>query len=258
MIVNVLFPPSLGRARAQARAEPFADVLALGLGDEVRVEVVSTYEELERRVLANQVDLAWAPPIICARAQRTARAILTAVRGGRSTYCSAWVSRADHHLALTDLAGLRAAWVDRLSTAGYLLSVAQLRSRGSEPDRIFASQQFYGSYEAALGAVLGGEADVCAVFSRTESPAAARRTIRDFVHDDHAKLHPFAYSATVPQDGLVLTSRLPVRQGDAVLERVVRATDGSKGPTALLTLLDAERLVPAGPNDYNHLRHVLG
>jgi phosphonate transport system substrate-binding protein len=62
--------------------------------------------------------------------------------------------------ALEDLKGARAAWVDPLSAAGYVLPRGQLHARGLAPEGLFADERFLGSHPAALEAVRKGEADV--------------------------------------------------------------------------------------------------
>ncbi len=63
-----------------------------------------------------------------------------------------------------DLAGVRAAWVDRQSVSGYLLIRAHLRGLGIMPERAFTSDRFFGSHEAVVRAVVEDSADVGATF----------------------------------------------------------------------------------------------
>ncbi|MEO7092806.1 MAG: PhnD/SsuA/transferrin family substrate-binding protein, partial [Polyangiales bacterium] len=163
MLLRVLFPPSLGKAKASARAELVSSALGSELDAEVGIEVATSYGDLERRALASEAHVVWAPTSVCARLEPTARAIFKVVRHGLSTYRSALVARRDDRLTMERLTGTRAAWVDPLSFGGYVLVADHLRRRGLDPERTFSSQTYYGSHPAALQAVADGKADVAAM-----------------------------------------------------------------------------------------------
>lgn len=251
--LSLLFPPTLGKLRAHARAEILSESLGRRLARAVEVEVAGSYGELESQVLGGAIDLAWAPPSICARAEPSAAAIFKAVRFGESTYNAALVGRASDTPALDGLAGLRASWVDQLSAAGYLLPFAHLSGLGLDPAALFASQEFCGSYQGALLAVLSGRADVTAIYCHGTTDAAARRTLRENVGASEIHLAPFAYTEAAPSDGLIATARV----GDDVIDAVERAVDGSLGPTLLLELFEADRLERAASDEYAALRIAL-
>ena len=251
--LTLLFPPTLGKIRAHARAEILSESLGSRIHHAVQVSVADSYGALEARVLGGDVDLAWAPPSICARAEPSAAAIFKAVRFGESSYNAAFVGRASDTPSLDELGGLRAAWVDRLSAAGYLLPVSHLRGLGLDPASLFSQQQFCGSYQGALLAVLSGKADVTAIYAHGTTEEAARRTLRENVGASEIHLAPFAYTEAAPSDGLIATARVP----GPVIDAVERAVDGSLGPTLLLELFEADRLERAGHDEYAALRVAL-
>lgn len=250
---RILFPPSLGRARAAARADVLAASLGRRLGAAVEVEVAEDYADLERRVLAGEVDLAWAPPAVCARVEKSAVAVLAAVRGGRSTVRAALVCRAGEALEPGQLAGARAAWVDPLSTAGYLLAAGHLRAAGT--DLAALEHHFVGSYRAALLAVLAGEADLASVYVRSDAEDELRRALEEHVGPREVCLRVMAVTGEAPADGLVVTRAARGRPG--LVDSIAPLTDGSRGPTLLLELLEADTLERARPEDYAELRRVL-
>ena len=143
--LTILFPPTLGRVRASARAQLLAETLGRQLGLRAMVRVAKTYAELEEAVISRAVDMAWAPPSICARAEERQQTILKAVRQGRSMYRSVLISRQGVSMSVDDLQGKRAAWVDPLSTGGRLLALSLLRERGFDPSTLFSSEQYHGS-----------------------------------------------------------------------------------------------------------------
>lgn len=251
--LTLLFPPSLGKIRAHARAEVLSQSLGRRLDRDVQVSVADSYRALESRVLGCDIDLAWAPPSICARAEPGAAAIFKAVRFGESSYNAALIGRASDTPSIDGLAGLGAAWVDPLSAAGYLLPIAHLASLGLEVRTLFSTREFCGSYQGALLSVLSGKADVTAVYCHGKTEAAARRTLRENVGASEVHLAPFAFTPAAPSDGLIATARVTA----AVVDAVERAVDGSLGPTLLLELFEADRLERAGDDDYAALRVAL-
>lgn len=252
--LSLLFPPSLGQIRAHARAEVLSESLGVRLERPVEVTVAASYQELEERVLDATVDLAWAPPSICARVEPTARAIFKVVRFDCSSYFAALVGRAAEPPSLALLDGARAAWVDPLASAGYLLPIAHLRHLGLEPDEVLADQEFCGSYQGALLAVLSGKADIASIYCRERTEEAARRSLAENVGASAVHLAPIAFTEDAPADGLIVTERV---DDEALIGRLERAVDGSLGPTLLLELFDADRLERADPGDYAALRRAL-
>jgi ABC-type phosphate/phosphonate transport system substrate-binding protein len=227
-------------------------------GEAVDVDVAADYGALETAVQRCEVEIAWAPPTICARAWPAARAVLKAVREGRTSYRAALVARAADRLMLESLAGLRAAWVDPRSTGGYLLAVSHLRANGIDPARTFAEQRFLGSYRDVLLAVVVGDADVASVFTRTEdSERRARSEIADLVGPAGAVLAPFSVTAESPHDGLVLTRKLDARVAERLSAGLLGLSHTTSAPMLLLEICNAESFVHASPRDYRALQPEL-
>lgn len=254
-VLSLLFPPSLGHIAASARAELLAQWFERHLRMRVEIAVAPDYATMRTAILRREVDLAWAPPIVCAAVQRSSLAILKAVRGHGSSYRAALVVRTDEAATLDDLHGARAAWVDRLSTGGYLLAMAHLRERMGDPERVLGEQVFVGSYGRSLRAVLDREADLASIYVAHPSAEAFQTSVHELVGEASPRLRALDFTAESPTDGLVVVGRPSPAEGEPLLEQVRRLTDG-RTRTLLLTVLDAEALEPARPGDYDALREV--
>lgn len=250
----MLLPPSLGTLRATARADLLADWLRERLRMPVEVRVASSYETLAAAISAAEVELAWAPPSICAQVEVHVPAIYTAVRDGQSTYCAAIVAKTGRFGSVAELRGKRAAWVERRSTGGYLLAAARLRAEGIDPDRDLVEQRWCGSYGDALRAVLTDRADFASVFVPAPKAAAVLRPMHDLVGSGADDLAPVAFTARAPSDGLVVTRRAMALDNESAVGWLMPLIDGRETGSYLLLLLEAERLVRAGPHDYAALR----
>ena len=125
---------------------------------------------------------------------------------------------------------------------------------GQAPGRIFASQRFLGSYRATLEAVVAGEADVTAIYTPRADAAAVRQQMEALIGERSAGLSAFAFTDEVPTDGLVIGDRVPRERAPGLVRTLLELGAGSQNP--LLTMLSAQRLVPARDADYRPLRHA--
>ena len=258
VLLRVLFPPSLGKAKASARAELVSTALGHELDAEVSIEVAATYGDLEQRALAGEAHVVWAPTSVCARLEPTARAIFKVVRHGLSSYRSALVARHEDLRTLERLAGARAAWVDPLSFGGYLLVVDHLRHHGIEPDRVFSSQTFHGSHPAALQAVADGKADVAAMTVSGSGEVDVESALAMHAGKYKGLLSLVTLTDEVPTDAIVLTSKLPQARADLMVERLFGGgVRRSRPPTFLLAAMEAEAFVRAAPREYERVLRLL-
>ncbi|AKF07152.1 phosphate/phosphite/phosphonate ABC transporter substrate-binding protein [Sandaracinus amylolyticus] len=256
-MLRFLVPPSVGVARAQARGELLERSLSSDLGDRVQVEVAPDYATFERVAREAGAELLWAPAAICAHVADDARAVFKVVRAGRSTYRSALIARADAHVGIAQLAGKRAAWVDRRSIGGYLLVAQHLRERGIDPDRTFASQDFVGTHPAALAAVIEDRADVAAVSVASGESEHVEQALS--LHGGRAgatRLAPILITDTAPTDALVITPALDVIRAEALIERIFPPAGGRERTTALKLAMEADGFERAADGEYARLKKL--
>ncbi len=250
----MLFPPTLGRVRASARAQLLAETLGRQLGQRVNVRVAQTYAELEEKVLGKQVDVAWAPPSICARAEEREQTILKAVRLGRSMYRSVLICRQGEGLTIDTLQDKRAAWVDPLSTGGHLLAISLLRQQGFNTHTLFASQEFHGSYQGALLSLIRGQADISSIYTYGTEDVDVRRSLSEHVGASEVQLQSFSFTDESPADGLIDTDNSELAHE---LVRLLLEEPRNRARALLLDLIEAETLERAAHNDYWAVRQAL-
>lgn len=199
-------PPSLGEAEATNRAARFKGFLERSLARPAEVFVVPSYEALSKGVLDGSIDAVWAPPFVCARLEAMGiRVSVRGVRAGEGAYRAALVCRNDAPVTLETLQGSTVAWVDPDSVGGFLLAAAYLRTRQLEPAKVFFRQRFYGSYHAALSAVLSGQETLTSVYAPATQPEGAVLTgASDIIPGAHEKLQVLALTDASPNDGIVV------------------------------------------------------
>ncbi len=240
--------------RASARAQLLAETLGRQLGQRTYVKVAESYAELEAKVLAREVDIAWAPPSICARAEQREFTILKAVRQNRSMYRAVAVCRQSDDLTIETLQGKRAAWVDPQSTGGRLLFISMLRQRGIDPTTLFSSETYHGSYQGALLSVIRGQADVSSTFCYGMEDVDVRWSLSEHVGASEVQLRGFAFTDESPSDGLIDTGCSEFAKDIFTL---LLNDSRNRARTLLLELIDAENLELAEDNDYWAIRQAL-
>jgi signal transduction histidine kinase len=230
----------LGVVKEHVRAEFFGRALSQRIGRPVIVEQARTYEAVEEALSEGRVDMALATAEQCNLFEPQSRAVLRAVRAGRWYYHSAFICRAEDSLSLEKLRGRRAAWVDPLSTAGYLLPKRHLESLGLKPSELFAEQRFYGTYRQALLAVLSGEADVTTFFTTHMEEYMVRALLAERVGQEERRLRPFAFSSPTLADGIIITHRMEEAEAARVVSAITAMSHDEGGLEPVLAPFDIQ------------------
>ncbi len=149
------------------------------LGDQVQFVQRRTYGEVNDLLLSGQLDAA----LVCtggfleleSRRPGAVEVLAVPVIGGKTTYHSDLiVPAASQARSLADLAGRRFAFTDDLSLSGYLYVASQLRERGLDHGRFFASAIFTRSHDRSIEAVAKGLVDGASVDSLVLESLLAR------------------------------------------------------------------------------------
>jgi ABC-type phosphate/phosphonate transport system substrate-binding protein len=239
-------PPSLGREPSWELARELAALLhAQGFA---MVIPCKSYEDLEQKLFAGAIDVAWGPPIVCARVEAAGGAVLwRGVRGAERTYRSALVARAQDVFDLDSLdKGAfrpRVAWVDRSSVGGYLLARAHLRRLGIAVDRAFLQQAIMGSYAACIDALLGFETDLAALF-------VGAAGLEPIWGPKAQRLRVLAYTEEVPNDGVVLSPALAPERATLLRERLAKVLAAPRLRTQITAMLQVDDFDEPPPGTY--------
>lgn len=249
--LRVALPPSYAKLDPEKRLR-LEQFLSFATSLHVEAKAAVSYDALAASLLGGEAHLAWAPPFSCARLENAGIPVLVrAVRKGAATYRAALMCQAGVPVHLDKLRGLRAAWVDRESTGGYLLVAGFLKGRGVDLDRTFSSQVFLGSYQAALSAVLDGHADVSSVYAPPAEVGSAL-ALDDVLPGKASQLKALAFTDEAPNDGVALAPFTPPVLVRAIEQAFIGAADLPMGPD-VLKLFHAERFEVAPRNGYRAL-----
>ncbi|WP_020675664.1 phosphate/phosphite/phosphonate ABC transporter substrate-binding protein [Geopsychrobacter electrodiphilus] len=169
--------------------------------------------------------------------------------GGASTYYGiVFVKKGSGIRNAEDMRGKRMVFVDRATTAGYLLPLDFFASLGiADYKTWFRESYFSGSHEDSILDVLNGQADVGAakntVFSRM---SAADKRISE-------GLEILATSPRVPSNCLILRKDFPLKVKQLLKQRLLTLNQTSEG-RSILTALGFEAFIETTANDYQPVR----
>jgi phosphonate transport system substrate-binding protein len=246
-------------ANLDAWAEAIAAALAKGLGSAVRIVIADDYDQLLGQVTRGEVDVAWLPPLLHARAaEQGARLVALPQREGWLTFRSALLVRKDDPIASAGaLRGVRVAWRDKSSASGYLFPRIALAARGAPPEKAFSAEKFYGSVPEAAQAVVSGEADLCTCYVSDPAagdPARALEAVAKVLGPLAASLRVLLVTDPIPPDGLVVGPKVGDEERAAISAALLALHTTPEGRAALATVLQAERLAPVNDTLLRSLR----
>jgi phosphonate transport system substrate-binding protein len=226
------------------------DYLAAAIGRPVAFKLLDSYQAIFAEILLHRVDGAFFGSMNGAIAQIRG-GVEMLVRpvdlNGVSTYAGYIFARRDSGITKNPATwkGKSVAFVNKVTTAGYLFPLALLRHAGhtGAPERYFKKIDFAGSHDAAIHAVLSGATDI----------GACKNTI----YEEYAKLHPevqrtlvvLAVSAEVPSDGFGVHPDLDPEVKRRLREALL-AMDSREDGRDVLRQFQAQRFIATTLKDY--------
>lgn len=255
----VVFAAVSSEASASENLRALCMELAKASGKIVVPHLLPTYAALAKQVMLGTVHVAWAPPLVALDLEEAgaAVAVLCSVRAGRAAYHAALFTRRDSTLhALGDLNDRHVAWVDRESSAGYVIPRLKLASAGLDPSRVFSRESFMGSHAAVGRAVARGDADVGATYlsldPRTHKVLWAGWRDADVPTDD---IRILATAGPIPADVIVLSARLSAEASESLTRHL--GDLGRTAQPALKSLLHAEGVERVQPSHFEGLKRLI-
>lgn len=186
-----------------------------------------------------------------------AKARLTTIRYGESTYRGQFLARSDSKIKkLEDLEGKKIAFVDPASTSGYLLPLKYLKDRKIKPkETMFAMR-----HDNVVSMIYQGQVDAGATFY---SPPAegriqdARRLVVSQYPDVEEKVKIIELTSSIPNDPVIFRKELNEEMVEKVASALQSFTKTAEGKDALEKLSSVNGLIPAVDKDYDQTREIL-
>ena len=230
------------------RYEPLATYLSEKIGADVKLKVLTRYGNIIDNFASAGLDGAFFGSFTytLAHAKLGVEAIARPETvGGVSTYYGLLFVRKDSGIkSVGDMKGKRFVFVDRATTAGYLLPRAFFKAHRIENYKTFFKETYFsGTHEDAIFDVLNKKAEIGAakntVFARL---AAADSRVKD-------ELVILARSPEVPENGLAVRNDLDHAIRNKLQEALLNMQNESQG-IQVLKDLGAMRFIETTDSDY--------
>jgi phosphonate transport system substrate-binding protein len=248
LVLNVGLIPELNVFSQKAHYQPLMDYLSRECGITFKLQILPRYGNLIDNFTNLGLDAAFFGSFTGAMAIRTLGIVPLArpqFIGGRSTYYGMVFVRKDSGIKTAlDMKGKRMVFVDRATTAGFLLPMSFFHQLGINNFAAwFKEYYFSGTHEDAIYEVLNGYADVGAakntIFYRL---AAADQRIEQ-------ELEIIATSPPVPANSLAVRKDLPADLKKLIQNKLLTMHQNTAGQI-LLEKFGAEKFLATTINDY--------
>ncbi len=240
--------PEMNVFKQKERFRLLGDYLSKKTGAEVKFTILSRYGNIIDRFTSENMDGAFFGSFTGALAIEKLGVIPLARPvnlDNTASYRGYLFVRRDSRIRdVRSMKGRKMAFVEKATTAGYLFPLAYLKEHGiTDMDHFFSSSYFTGSHDAAIHAVLEGQADI----------GAAKHSIYDRMKADDPRvardLVIIAESPWVPSNGLCVRKGLD----EGLMQKLKQALLGlDKDPegAAVLQQFGALRFISTNVSDY--------
>jgi phosphonate transport system substrate-binding protein len=238
------------------RYEPLANYLSTKIGTDIKLKVLTRYGNIIDNFVSAELDGAFFGSFTYTLAHAKLGVEVIARpedSNGISTYHGLILVRKDSGIkTATDMKGKCFVFVDRATTAGYLLPLAYFRKEnGIEDYRTFLGETYFaGTHEAAIYDVLNNKADI----------GAAKNTVFNRLAGEDmrltAELAILARSPDVPENGLAVSKDLNDATKIKLKETLLGMDKDTEGAN-VLRKFGAKRFIETTDADYlNVFRYV--
>ena len=229
------------------RYEPLADYLSKKLSNPIRLTVLPRYGNIVDNFVSTGIDGAFFGSFTYTLAHEKlgVEALARPVDpNGASTYHGLIFVRRDSGIkSISDMRGKRFAFVDKATTAGYLLPLAYFKEHGENYRTFLKESYFTGTHEDAIYDVLDKKADI----------GSAKNTVyeRLSASDERIKkdLTVLERSPDVPENGLAVRKDLDDSLKRKLKETLIMMNEDPEGVT-ILRKFGANRFIETNDRDY--------
>jgi phosphonate transport system substrate-binding protein len=230
------------------RYEPIAEYLSTRIHARIELVVLSRYGNIIQNFVSNRLDGAFFGSFTGALAHRKLRVEALArpeYPDGTSMYHGMLFVRKDSGITdIEDMKGKRFAFVDKATTAGWLLPLYYFKTHGVEdPSSWLKEVYFAGTHEGAIQDVLERKADIGAAKNTVFSMLASRDPRIS------AELLILATSPEVPENALCVRSDLDESLKQS-LRNALLGMDQNEAGRGALRAFGATRFIETTEDDY--------
>jgi phosphonate transport system substrate-binding protein len=234
--------------RQMDRYEPLAAYLSEKVGTKIKLKVLPRYGNIISNFVSEELDGAFFGSFTYSLAHaRLGVEVLARPENneGISSYHGLLLVRNDSHIrSAADMKGKRFAFVDKATTAGYLLPLAYFKRNGISDYRTYFKETYFaGTHEDVIDDVLNKRADI----------GAAKNTVFDRLARDDGRIRRellvLAESPDVPENGLAVRKDLDGSLKKKLKEALLHMHEDPEGNN-ILTQFGARKFIETTDEDY--------
>jgi len=230
------------------RYGPLAKYISSKIGMKIELKVLPRYGNIINNFVSEKMDGAFFGSFTYALAHSKLGLEVIARpedTGGISTYHGLLFARKDSGIrSIKDMAGKRLAFVDKATTAGYLLPLAYFKKYGIDNYRNYLKETYFaGTHEDVINDVLDRKTDI----------GAAKNTVFYRLAEQDKKILTdliiFERSPEVPENGLAMRKDIDISVRTKMKEILLDMHNDPDGKKVLKDF-GASRFVPTSNDDY--------
>lgn len=240
------------------QSEPLRNWLTQETGWQYQVAVAPSYVAVIESLGSNRTDFAFLSTFafLIAEERFQSEAILTITNRGQTTYKSQIIARADGPKSIKELNGKTFAYVDPLSSSGYILPASLFLERNIKlKDFVFA-----GRHDSAVTMVYQGKVDAAATYyipPEENQPKDARSLIKTQYPDVFKKVVIIELTGELPNEAVVARHDLTSEMKTKVKVALLKWVSTPSGKTTLKALYNGDGFKPVDPAPYVAARKML-
>jgi ABC-type phosphate/phosphonate transport system substrate-binding protein len=158
---------------------------------------------------------------------------------------------------LRDLGGTHVAWVDPLSTTGYVVPRLELAARGLDPRTLFRAETFHRSHVGAVKAVAHRTAECAATYARLNAIGRITRGGWTDAGVSPSEVRVLHASAPLPPDLIAVRSDVDVETRRALAAAFLTLSEDSGMRTIAKRLLGVDGFTAHVDASYGGLRKTI-
>jgi phosphonate transport system substrate-binding protein len=229
------------------RYEPLARYLSARTGLDIKLTVLPRYEQILSSFAARKMDAAFFGSFtyVLAHARLGVQVLARPVGpDGASTYRGLIFVRKNSGIkSISDMKGKRFVFVDRATTAGYLLPLVYFKEAGVHYESYFKESYFAGTHEDAIYDVLDRKADIGAAKSTVfERLAATDKRIKN-------ELLVLLRSSEAPESSFAVRSELDASVKEKLKAALLTMHEDPEG-AGILRTFGAQRFIETTDSDF--------
>ena len=229
--INMALIPWQVSVEQEEKLKPLTDYLTQKLNRPFKFQIAPNYNTAVDLLVEGKVELAYlaSSTYIEARLRDPNVEPLAAPinkHTGRPWYTAVIIANSAQGIkTIADLKGKRFAFVNKLSTSGYIVPMGHFLDNGIDPEREFAEVIFAGSHDKAKAMLLEGKVDAIAEDKQSYTE-----------QQKEGSLEPEKYkiiweSAPIPNLPIVASSKLSPELKNTLKKALIDAPDGLVDPT---------------------------